>query len=221
MKRIFDIAMSFAALALLSPLIAGLAAFVAIRIGYPVLFVQERAGFHGRCFRMYKFRTMTNARDPSGALLPDADRLTPAGQFLRRSSLDELPSLWNIFAGDMSVVGPRPLLMRYLTRYSQEQARRHNVRPGLTGLAQISGRNALSWEQKFALDTWYVDHATLTLDMLIVLRTFRRVFDRTGIASADNATMGEFMGSQASTETNPIGTDGGYHIPLQRRDGQA
>jgi len=196
MKRAFDIAVSLIAIVLLAPILLGVAVFVAMRIGRPILFVQERAGLHGRGFHMYKFRTMTNARNADGELLPDADRLTAAGQFLRKSSLDELPELWNIVRGDMSLVGPRPLLMRYLPRYSPEQARRHDVRPGLTGLAQINGRNALSWEDKFELDTWYVQHRTFLLDLHILACTALRVLDRKGISSADNVTMSEFMGSE-------------------------
>lgn len=202
-KRTFDIVISLIALVLIAPILLGVAVFVFLRIGHPVLFMQERAGLHGRGFRMFKFRTMTDARDAEGNLLPDADRLTGAGQFLRKSSLDELPELWNILRGEMSLVGPRPLLMRYLPRYSAEQARRHDVRPGLTGLAQINGRNALSWEDKFALDTWYVQNRTFLLDLRILARTGLRVLDRKGISSADNATMSEFMGSDGTPAGNP------------------
>lgn len=201
-KRAFDIFVSAIALIILSPLLAGIAVFVAFRLGRPVLFIQERAGCHGRVFRMRKFRTMTDACDASGTLLPDADRLTVAGRILRSTSLDELPELWNILAGDMSLVGPRPLLVRYLPRYSPDQARRHEVRPGLTGLAQVSGRNALSWDDKFALDTWYVDHRSFLLDLRIIARTVLRVLDRSGISDGDGATMTEFMGSEGASASS-------------------
>lgn len=199
-KRWFDVLGAAMALVVLSPVLAGVAAFVALRLGRPVLFIQIRAGRDGRAFRMYKFRTMTDARDASCALLPDDARLTAAGKFLRSTSLDELPELWNILMGHMSLVGPRPLLMRYLERYSPEQARRHAVRPGLTGLAQVSGRNALSWENKFALDTWYVDHQSFLLDLRILIRTAFRVFDRDGINAANDATMTEFLGSEVVSD---------------------
>lgn len=195
LKRAFDIIVASLALLLLSPVYAIVGAYVAWRIGRPILFIQERAGRFGKPFRMYKFRTMTNARDGAGHLLPDDVRLTPAGRFLRSTSLDELPELWNIVLGQMSLVGPRPLLIRYLPRYNAEQARRHDVRPGLTGHAQINGRNALSWEDKLALDTWYVDNRTFLLDLRILLRTFTAIFDRRGISGSDHATMSEFMGT--------------------------
>jgi lipopolysaccharide/colanic/teichoic acid biosynthesis glycosyltransferase len=194
LKRGFDAAIATIALLMLWPVLLLVGLFVALRIGRPILFVQDRAGRHGRAFRMYKFRTMTNARDASGQLLPDADRLTAAGSFLRSTSLDELPELWNILIGDMSLVGPRPLLLRYLPRYNQQQARRHEVRPGLTGHAQVNGRNALSWERKLALDTWYVDNRSFLLDFRILLQTAIKVFDRRGINSGANETMSEFMG---------------------------
>ena len=164
------------------------------RIGAPVFFRQQRPGLHGQPFQMVKFRTMTDARDASGALLPDADRLTPFGRFLRSSSLDELPELWNVVAGDMSLVGPRPLLMRYLPLYTPEQARRHAVRPGVTGWAQVNGRNAISWEQKFAYDVWYVDNLSLWLDLKILGLTVRKIVVREGISQAGQATMEEFRG---------------------------
>jgi sugar transferase EpsL len=206
-KRGFDILGATIALVVLSPLLAGVAAFVALRLGRPVLFAQDRAGRHGRAFRMRKFRTMTDARDAAGVLLPDAARLTTAGRFLRSTSLDELPELWNILIGNMSLVGPRPLLMRYLPRYSLEQARRHEVRPGLTGIAQISGRNALSWDEKFALDTWYVDHRSFWLDLRILIRTAWRVFDRSGINGTEHATMTEFMGNEAVSDLSHTGAN--------------
>lgn len=198
-KRLFDFVLASVALVLLSPVLILVALYVARRIGRPVLFVQERAGLHGRPFRMYKFRTMTNATDASAQLLPDAERLPPAGQRLRATSLDELPEIWNIVKGDMSLVGPRPLLMRYLPRYSAEQARRHDVRPGLTGHAQVNGRNSLSWDDKFALDVWYVDHRTLWLDLKILVATVAKIFDRSGISGVDTATMTEFMGTTPKT----------------------
>lgn len=197
LKRCFDVAVTIITLLLLWPVLLLVGLFVAWRIGRPILFAQDRAGRHGRSFRMYKFRTMTDARDASGQLLPDADRLTDAGRFLRSTSLDELPELWNILVGDMSLVGPRPLLIRYLGRYSVEQARRHDVRPGLTGHAQVNGRNALSWDDKLALDTWYVDNRSFLLDLRIIVQTMVKIFDRRGINSSPNETMTEFMGRDA------------------------
>ena len=184
-----------AGLVALSPVLVGLGAAVAWKLGRPVLFRQVRPGLDGEPFEMVKFRTMTDVRGPNGALLPDADRLTPFGRFLRSSSLDELPELWNVLKGDMSLVGPRPLLMRYLDRYTPEQARRHEVRPGITGLAQVSGRNALSWDEKFALDVWYVDHRSLALDLKILAQTVLKVMRRDGVSATDHATMPEFTGS--------------------------
>jgi lipopolysaccharide/colanic/teichoic acid biosynthesis glycosyltransferase len=194
-KRAFDFIIALVALICLTPFLVLIALLVRMRLGSPVLFVQERAGQHGKPFRMYKFRTMTDGADAVGQLLPDAERLTPFGRFLRASSLDELPELWNIVKGEMSLVGPRPLLIRYLPRYNPDQARRHLVRPGLTGLAQISGRNTLSWEEKLSLDTWYVDHRSFRLDLQILLRTVSKAFDRHGINADDSATMPEFMGA--------------------------
>ena len=194
-KRAFDVAAAAVGLVVLSPVLAGVALAVRLRLGAPVLFRQERPGLHGRPFIMLKFRTMTDARDAAGRLLPDAERLTPLGRLLRSTSLDELPELWNVLRGDMSLVGPRPLLVRYLDRYTPEQARRHEVRPGLTGWAQVNGRNALTWEEKFALDVWYVDHASLALDLKILLLTLRRVLAREGISAAGEATMPEFTGT--------------------------
>ncbi len=167
------------------------------KLGSPVLFTQVRPGLHGKPFRMVKFRTMTDARDSSGALLPDAKRLTPFGRFLRASSLDELPELWNVLRGEMSLVGPRPLLMEYLPLYSPDQARRHEVRPGITGWAQVNGRNAISWADKFALDVWYVDHRSLWLDVRILWLTVRKVLVRDGISAAGEATMPKFEGDKA------------------------
>lgn len=197
MKRIFDLlAASFGLLVLALPLLA-LAWQVRSKLGSPVLFAQVRPGMHGKPFRMVKFRTMTDACDASGALLPDAQRLTPFGRFLRASSLDELPELWNVLRGEMSLVGPRPLLMEYLPLYSPEQARRHDVRPGITGWAQVNGRNAISWADKFALDVWYVDHRSLWLDMRILWLTVRKVLVRDGISAAGEATMPRFEGDKS------------------------
>jgi lipopolysaccharide/colanic/teichoic acid biosynthesis glycosyltransferase len=165
------------------------------KLGSPVFFRQVRPGMHGKPFEMVKFRTMTDARGPDGALLPDADRLTAFGRFLRASSLDELPELWNVIKGDMSLVGPRPLLMDYLPLYSAEQARRHQVRPGITGWAQVNGRNTLSWDDKFALDVWYVDHRTLWLDIKILWLTVKKVIIKEGISAAGEATMPKFTGT--------------------------
>jgi len=167
---------------------------VRLRLGVPVLFRQRRPGLHGQPFTLLKFRTMTGARDAAGNLLPDAERLTPLGRFLRATSLDELPELLNVLKGEMSLVGPRPLLLEYLTRYTPEQARRHDVRPGITGWAQVNGRNALSWEHKFALDVWYVDHVSLGLDLKILVLTALRVLARQGISQPGHATMEEFLG---------------------------
>ena len=192
-KRCFDLLLAIPAFVALSPVMAGVGLLVRWRLGRPVLFRQQRPGWHARPFCLLKFRTMTDARDHRGELLPDAQRLTALGRFLRATSLDELPTLWNVIRGDMSLVGPRPLLMEYLDRYTPEQARRHEVRPGITGWAQVNGRNAISWEEKFALDVWYVDHQSLRLDMLIILRTIWKVLRREGISSPSHATMPRFV----------------------------
>lgn len=194
-KRAFDIVFSACWLVGFSPLLLAVAILVRLKLGSPVLFIQERPGYLGRPFRMVKFRTMTDERGPDGELLPDSVRLTPFGKFLRSTTLDEFPEMWNVLLGDMSVVGPRPLLMRYLTRYSPFQARRMEVKPGVTGWAQVNGRNALSWEEKFSLDVWYVDHRTFWLDMKIVVLTFFKVFSRSGINATNAATMEEFRGN--------------------------
>ena len=178
----------------LSPLMSGIAGLVWAKHGWPPVFVQPRPGLKGKIFRLYKFRTMTEERDATGSLLPDVERLTKLGKFLRASSLDELPELLNILKGEMSLVGPRPLLVRYLDRYTPEQRRRHDVRPGLTGLAQVSGRNALTWDEKFKLDVQYVDEWSLALDCKILTRTVAAVLDRDGISHGEEATMPEFMG---------------------------
>ncbi|UZK68737.1 sugar transferase [Sphingomonas sp. S1-29] len=194
-KRILDCLVAGFALILLSVPLLAVALLVRVKLGSPVLFRQERPGLNGRPFIMMKFRTMIEAVDDDGQPLSDAQRLTPFGRWLRASSLDELPELLNILRGDMSLVGPRPLLMRYLPLYSPEQARRHEVRPGLTGWAQINGRNALSWDEKFALDLWYVDHRSFLLDLRILWQTMLKVVRREGISSAGEATMPPFTGS--------------------------
>ena len=194
MKRLFDLLASAIGLLILAVPLGLLAWQVHRKLGSPVLFTQVRPGLHGQPFRMVKFRTMTDARDASGALLPDAQRLTSFGRFLRASSLDELPELWNVLCGEMSLVGPRPLLMEYLPLYSPEQSRRHEVRPGVTGWAQVNGRNAISWEDKFALDIWYVDHRGMLLDIRILWMTFRKVLMRDGICAPGDEIMPVFKG---------------------------
>lgn len=200
MKRIFDILFSFCCLVLLFPLIGVLALQVRRKIGSPVLFRQTRPGLNGRPFEMVKFRTMKDAVDGNGNPLPDSERIIPFGDKLRRSSCDELPELWNVLKGDMSLVGPRPLLMQYLPLYSSEQARRHEVRPGVTGWAQINGRNSLSWEDKFKLDVWYVDNHSFWLDIKILLLTVKKVFVKEGISAEGHATMVPFTGSQKNQD---------------------
>ena len=195
-KRLFDLVFSFCWLVGFAPLLLVVGILVRLKLGSPVLFIQERPGLRGRPFRMVKFRTMTDERGPDGELLSDEIRLTPFGKFLRATTLDEFPEMWNVLVGDMSVVGPRPLLMRYLPRYNAFQARRMEVKPGVTGWAQVNGRNALSWDQKFALDVWYVDNRSFWLDLRIVWRTLFKVFARTGINSDKAATMEEFQGGQ-------------------------
>lgn len=193
-KRAVDVAVAGAALAVASPVIVATAGAVAVGLGRPVLFTQPRVGRGDRVFRVYKFRTMRDAAGPDGRPLPDEQRLTPLGRFLRERSLDELPQLVNVLKGDMSLVGPRPLLVRYLERYSPEQRRRHDVLPGLTGWSQVNGRNALSWSEKLALDVWYVDHWSLGLDARILARTVVGVVRGDGISAAGHATMPEFTG---------------------------
>ena len=195
MKRCCDLVFAAIAGFVFAPLIVLLAICVRLFLGIPVLFRQQRPGLHGRPFMMYKFRTMTNATDADGRLLPDSERLTRFGKLLRSTSLDELPELWNVLKGDMSLVGPRPLLMQYLDRYTPEQMRRHDVKPGITGWAQIHGRNAISWEEKFALDVWYVDHQSFWLDVKILARTIWKVVYREGISQQGEATMQEFQGT--------------------------
>ena len=193
-KRLFDIVLSVFGLVVLSPVFLVVAVFVRVKLGSPVVFCQERPGYCGRIFRIFKFRTMSDKRDESGVLLSDEERLTSFGLSLRSASLDELPELWNILRGDMSVVGPRPLMVQYLPLYSAEQMRRHDVRPGLTGHAQINGRNAISWQERFLLDCWYVDNMSFWLDLKIICVTFARVVSRRGISSDTSATMEPFLG---------------------------
>jgi lipopolysaccharide/colanic/teichoic acid biosynthesis glycosyltransferase len=200
LKRLLDVLVTALALACLGPLLLVLALLVRLKLGSPALFRQERPGRHGRPFMMVKFRTMTDEQGPDGAPLPDALRLTPFGRFLRSTSLDELPELWNVLKGDMSLVGPRPLLMEYLPLYSGEQARRHLVRPGITGWAQVNGRNAISWEDKFKLDVWYVENRSLWLDIKILSLTVKKVLIRDGISAEGDATMPRFTGSKSQSQ---------------------
>lgn len=195
-KRLIDITASGAALVAFSPVLAVTAYKVKKNLGSPVLFKQTRPGLNGKPFEMIKFRTMKDATDKQGSPLPDSERLTPFGQKLRSTSLDELPELWNVLKGDMSLVGPRPLLMEYLPLYNSEQARRHNVRPGVTGYAQVNGRNAISWEEKFKLDTWYVDNQSLWLDIKILAKTVKQVLIKDGISANGEATMSKFTGNK-------------------------
>jgi len=191
----FDLLLAALGLVILSPVLLLVGILVRMYHGSPVIFTQKRPGFKGTPFHIYKFRTMTDARDENGNLLPDVERLTRLGRFLRASSLDELPELFNVLRGEMSIVGPRPLLMQYLERYNSEQARRHDTLPGITGWAQVNGRNALTWEDKFRLDVWYVDHWSLWLDIKIIFLTVWKVFKREGISQPGHATAEEFMGS--------------------------
>jgi sugar transferase EpsL len=196
LKRLFDLVGATLGLIVLAPLLLALALLVRLRLGSPVLFRQVRPGYRGRPFTLYKFRTMNDRRGPDGNLLPDAERLTRFGRFLRASSLDELPELFNVLRGEMSLVGPRPLLMQYLERYSPEQMRRHEVLPGITGWAQVNGRNALTWQEKFRLDVWYVDHWSFWLDLKILLLTLWKALKREGISQPGHATAEEFMGNE-------------------------
>ncbi len=196
LKRSFDLSIALTLLILLAPLLALLALAVRLKLGRPVLFAQSRPGLHDAPFAFYKFRTMTEARDAAGELLPDAARLTPFGELMRKLSLDELPQLFNVLKGDMSLVGPRPLLMEYLPLYSGRQAQRHAVRPGITGWAQVNGRNALAWEERFELDLWYVEHRSFWLDLRIIALTAWRMLRPQGIAQPGQATMSKFTGSQ-------------------------
>jgi sugar transferase EpsL len=195
-KRIFDLLATILGLIVILPLLFVISLLVWIFLGTPILFRQQRPGYKGRPFITYKFRTMTNRCGPEGKLLPDAERLTPLGRFLRSTSLDDLPQLWNVLRGEMSLVGPRPLLMRYLERYTPEQMRRHDVLPGITGWAQIHGRNILDWEEKFRLDVWYVDHQSFWLDIRILFLTPWKVFKREGISQPGHVTAEEFKGDR-------------------------
>ncbi len=197
-KRIFDLTLTIPGLLLLSPVMVVIALLVWIAHGWPIFFTQVRPGYRGKLFRLYKFRTMKDSRDAEGNLLPDEQRLTPLGRFLRSTSLDELPELFNVLRGEMSLVGPRPLLVQYLERYSPEQARRHDVLPGITGWAQINGRNILTWPDKFRLDVWYVDNWSLWLDIKILALTFWIVLKREGISQPGHATAEEFMGNEST-----------------------
>ena len=191
-KRGFDFLVAFCALVIGAPILLALSLLVAVKLGAPIIFRQKRAGFGGELFHLYKFRTMTDARDAHGDPLGDDERLVPFGRFLRSTSLDELPELFNVLKGEMSLVGPRPLLPQYLTRYTSEQMRRHEVRPGITGWAQVNGRNALSWEDRFKLDVWYVDHISLAIDVRILFMTIVKVVKREGISPEGMTTMPEF-----------------------------
>jgi sugar transferase EpsL len=194
-KRLFDLTLAVPGIVILSPVLIAIALLVRFRLGSPVIFRQKRPGLHGRPFIIYKFRTMTDARDAKGNLLPDGKRLTGLGKFLRATSLDELPELWNVLKGEMSLVGPRPLLMEYLERYTPFQARRHEVKPGVTGWAQVNGRNAVDWDERFRLDVWYVDHLSFSLDVRIIFLTLTQVVKRQGISQPGHATMEKFKGS--------------------------
>jgi sugar transferase EpsL len=205
-KRAFDLVAGTALATLLSPVIVIVAVLVRARLGSPVLYRQVRPGLGGRPFTIYKFRTMVDKTDTSGRLLPSVERTPPFGQRVRALSLDELPELWNVIKGDMSLVGPRPLMTAYLPRYSPEQARRHDVRPGITGLAQVSGRNAISWEEKFALDVRYVDTHSLRMDIAILIRTVGVVLSRGGVRYAESVDMPEFLGSDATRPTMSVGS---------------
>ena len=195
LKRVFDILFSFFAIIILSPALAGLYFMIRKRMGAPVLFIHERAGRDGKPFRLFKFRTMTDAKTEDGELLPDSERLTPFGMKLRQYSLDELPQFFNVLIGNMSIVGPRPLLMEYVPLYDEKQRTRLNVKPGITGLAQINGRNAITWEKKFELDVCYVENRSFVLDCKIILKTIQKVFKSEGISAANEATMPKFTGS--------------------------
>ncbi len=195
MKRLFDLIVVLSCLLPLMPVIIIIAVFVRFKLGSPILFTQTRPGLNGKVFKMMKFRSMLDVKDKQGTLLPDNERMTQFGSFLRSTSLDELPGLFNVLKGDMSLVGPRPLLVQYLPLYSTEQARRHNVRPGITGWAQVNGRNAIGWDEKFKLDVWYVDNQSFLLDLKILLLTVKKVFVREGISADGHVTIEPFKGS--------------------------
>ena len=196
MKRIFDLLVSTFLFFIFIPLMVLLAMLIRIKIGSPILFIQERPGLHMKTFKLYKFRTMTNKKDSNGELLPDADRLLNFGKLLRKYSLDELPQLWNVIRGDISLVGPRPLLVEYLPLYTVEQQKRHEVKPGITGWAQINGRNAITWEEKLQLDVWYVENHTLWLDLKILAITIKKVIQSDGITQSNHVTVEKFIGSE-------------------------
>lgn len=195
LKRAFDVAVSASGLIFSSPIILGASALIAKKLGKPVLFKQTRPGQYGKPFQIYKFRTMTDAKDENGELLPDDQRMTPIGQFIRKSSIDELPQLINVLKGDISLVGPRPLLMEYLPLYNDEQKKRHNVKPGITGWAQINGRNAISWDAKFKLDVWYVENQSFKLDMYIIYKTIVNILQKNDINSPNHVTAEKFKGN--------------------------
>jgi lipopolysaccharide/colanic/teichoic acid biosynthesis glycosyltransferase len=201
-KRLIDILTATIVLVVFSPILLVISLLVRIKLGSPILFTQERPGLNGKSFKMIKFRSMRDAFDENGNALPDSERLTPFGEKLRSSSLDELPGLWNVLKGDMSLVGPRPLLVEYLPLYNEEQSRRHSLRPGITGWAQVNGRNALSWEEKFKLDVWYVDNQSFWLDLNILFLTIKKVFIKEGISADGEATMSAFKGSDSGNSKN-------------------
>ena len=196
MKRFFDLLVSTLLFIIFMPVMCILAILIKVKIGTPILFIQERPGLHGKPFKFYKFRTMNNKKDEYGNLLPDADRLEHFGKFLRSYSLDELPQLWNVIRGDISLVGPRPLLLEYLPLYTDEQAKRHEVKPGITGWAQINGRNSITWEEKLALDSWYASNRTFWLDIRILFVTIKKVIQSEGITQPNHVTVEKFLGSQ-------------------------
>ena len=200
LKRSFDIVVALLVLLFLSPVLLVVSLLISVNMGRPVLFKQARPGLNEKIFFMKKFRSMSNAKDADGNLLDDEKRITSFGQFLRNSSIDELPSLWSVLIGDMSLVGPRPLLVEYLKRYTPEQARRHAVKPGITGWAQVNGRNAIGWEDKFKLDVWYVEHQSFWLDIKIIFLTVKKVFLKEGVSQRGHATMPVFMGTQAKAD---------------------
>ncbi len=200
MKRLFDFLVALCAILTLLPVIAVVAVLIRFKLGSPILFAQDRPGLNGKVFKMMKFRSMLDGKDKQGNLLPDDERMTPFGAFLRSTSLDELPGLFNVLKGDMSLVGPRPLLVEYLPLYSPEQSRRHNVRPGITGWAQVNGRNAISWEQKFEFDVWYVENQSFWLDLKILLLTVKKVFVREGISADGEVTMHAFKGNSDTSQ---------------------
>lgn len=201
-KRLFDLYVSLSVLLVLMPVIIIVALLVRLLLGAPIVFSQQRPGKHGKVFRMFKFRSMTNEKDDTGQLLPDEQRLTSFGRFIRAASLDELPGLLNVIKGEMSLVGPRPLLVEYLPLYSKQQGRRHNMKPGITGWAQVNGRNALSWEQKFECDVWYIDNQSFLLDLKILLMTVAKVLKRSDISQAGQSTMTKFVGSKKMDATD-------------------